>query len=138
MQIRKPYDPVERVAFVPKGETMTKQSMSAECDINNIMAKYEKTGIINHARTIEGRYGDFVGAPEFHEAMNQVLRAEAMFAELPSSLRKRFGNDPAEFLAFAQDPANQEEIYDLGLAERPEAPAEPVAPVEPDAPPETP
>ena len=128
LTIRKPYDASVRVDAKLEGESLTKQSMAAECDINNIMRKYEKTGILNHARTVEGRYGDFMAAPELQEAMNQVRLAEEMFMTLPSAVRKRFDNDAAGFLEFAQNPENQEEIYSMGLAERPERPPEPPVP----------
>jgi len=51
------------------------------------------------------------------------------FATLPSHVRRRFENDPQEFLAFMADPANQDEVIKMGLAtdNRP-PPPEPVIP----------
>lgn len=125
LKIRKPYAPRERLPFECQGPSMTRQSEMPSCDINRIMAKYQKTGVLEHARIHQGRYGDFIGAPEYQEAVNQVIAAQDAFASLPSSVRKKFDNDPAAFLAFAQDPANLDAMVDLGLASRPDPVVDP-------------
>lgn len=96
----------------------TKQSQRDEVDINNIMAKFQRTGAIDHRNRFQPQYGE-VPVVGFQEAMQIVTNAESMFLALPSSLRKKFANDPAEFLAFVQDPANLDEMVELGLAEQP-------------------
>lgn len=104
-----------RVSFETTGPSLTKQSMKAECDINNILKGYMRNGIIEHVRQVQGRYGDFASAPEYHEAMNIVAEANSMFATLPAEIRNRFANDPAGFLDYAQDPSNEAEMRELGL-----------------------
>lgn len=94
---------------------MTKQSFKDECDINKIMARFQKTGAIDHYAAYAPQY-DVVTSTNLHEAMNIVADAETMFEELPSSLRKKFHNDPSEFLDFVQDENNLEEMRELGLA----------------------
>jgi hypothetical protein len=68
--------------------------------------------------------------------MNAIRAGDDAFAELPSDIRERFNNDPAEFVDFCLDEANNEEAANLGLAfrkfEEPETPTaqpdgEPVA-----------
>lgn len=97
--------------------SMTKQSAKAECDINNILVKYQKTGVFDHVRQYEGQYFE-ASESDYHDAMNTVVRANEMFADLPSKARDYFGNDPAKFLAFFDE--NQAKsinmLYDLGLA----------------------
>lgn len=100
---------------IETGTVGAKQSFKDECDINRIMAKYQKTGALSWLSRNEGRYEDVSGF-EFQSAMNVVASANEMFADLPSSIRKRFGNDPAEFLAFMGDPENAPEMIRLGLA----------------------
>lgn len=113
---RSALSPRKRVGLSFEGEvTRTKQSMKAECDINNILAKYQKTGAVSHLAKHGGSYG-FAPALDFHSAVNLVQRAQGMFDDLPASLRRRFNNDPGEFLAFIQDPANTPEAIKLGLA----------------------
>ena len=120
-----------RVTTDPVGESMTKQSLAAACDINNIMAKYKKTGLITHIR--EGAtYQDLPGALEFHDAQNLIVEAVASFNGLSAAVRKRFGNDPSQLLAFISDENNLAEAISLGLVEEPEAaPAPPALPPEP-------
>jgi phage internal scaffolding protein len=118
IQIHKPYDRHDRVTFSTTGPSLTHQSMMAETEINSIMKKFEKTGVLEHRNTFEGKYGDFIDIPmDYHESMNAVIRANDMFATLPSKTRRRFGNDPGQFLEFVGDPKNASEMVALGLAE---------------------
>lgn len=98
----------------PPGFGRTKQSFASEVNINNIMARYIKTGTLEFARKNEPRYGDVTGA-DFQTAMNTIATANSMFEEMPAKVRARFENDPGKFLDFIQDPANQEEAGELGL-----------------------
>lgn len=97
--------------------SMTKQSFKEECDINNIMAKYRATGLIDVGTKLkEGHYADLADMPDYHTSMNVVIAAQAAFEALPSTLRERFGNDPGKFMDFVSDPANECELVSLGLA----------------------
>lgn len=123
MEVRNRFSPRVRVATVggdPSGGA--KQSMKAECDINNIMARYIKTGVVNHVNEFGAQYGE-VPSVSFHEAVNLVRQAQETFDALPAQLRKRFSNDPGEFLAFFEDEKNREEGVRLGLVK----PAEPAS-----------
>lgn len=93
----------------------TKQSMKDECDINNIMRKFIKTGAVAHVAKHGGEYG-FASAQSFHEAMEVLRKGTEMFEDLPSDLRKKFHNEPAEFLQFVQDEKNADAMRELGLA----------------------
>lgn len=101
-----------QISFPENGRT--KQSFKAECDINNIMARYLKTGVLEHVRQNVGQYLDVTGA-DFQEAQNLVAGATSMFHELPSHIRTKFDNNPAEFLKFMENPRNAEEARELGL-----------------------
>lgn len=106
--------------------SMTKQSFVEQCDINNILADYKISGQIRHIneKASTGIYADLPSSIDFQESMNLVIAGEAAFATLPSQIRARFGNDPAQFLDFMSDPSNQDEAIKLGLAKdnRPPAP----------------
>lgn len=116
----------DRVKFTTDPISLTHQSEAPACDINNIMKKYEKTGILEHRNTFEGKYGDFTDAPmDYHESMNSVLAAQQMFSSLPSKIRSRFGNDPGAFVDFVGNPENIEELQKMGLAKAPEPVSEP-------------
>lgn len=102
-----------RVQF--EGPTLTKQSFKDECDVNNIMKKFEKTGLLTHTTKYQGKYADFTKVTDYQSALNTVIEANDAFDSLPSKLRARFANDPAEFLAFVENPNNREEAKKLGL-----------------------
>jgi len=108
--------------FTPVGTaTKAQQQFKAECDINNIMAKYMKTGLA--AQKLGARYADLPSGVDYQEALNMLIEAETSFNSLPAQIRKIFDNDPGRFLAFATDPANENELVELGLA-NPRPPAE--------------
>lgn len=133
---RKPVDFDNLVQDLKTGElkpmpSMTRQEYREQCDINNILKQFKKTGIVSHisAQQAKGAYEDLPDPMEYQDALNAVLAAQESFASLPSKVRSRFDNDPERFLAFMQDPKNQEEMYELGLATRPvPPPAEPSGP----------
>jgi len=125
--IRSAYsEPVAVHVFFPE-QGRTKQSFKAECDVNNIVAKYQRTGILAFNEKHEARYFDTTGI-EFAHAMQVVAEGNQMFADLPSSMRKRFHNDPVAFMEFVHNPANFDEGVKLGIFDAPKGstPSEPV------------
>jgi len=120
-QIRSAFTPHERFLTVTSGPSRTKQSFREESEINNIVARYQKTGILDHVAKYGGSYGSMPAAGDFHEAMNLVTEAQSMFEELPSSVRSRFANDPASFLEFVGDDENRDEMVTMGLLDAPSA-----------------
>lgn len=117
----------QRLQIGDLGPTRTKQEFKDECDINNILRQYVTTGTFTHINRRQPQYG-YVDGHDFMDAMRIVTEGQNMFADLPSHIRKRFGNDPAEFLAFVQNPDNAAEMASMGLRE---APAPEPAPMEP-------
>lgn len=96
------------------GPGRTKQAFKDECDINQIMARYQKTGVIDFVTKHQARYGDVTGM-DFQESMQLVAQAQSMFNDLPSGIRNRFENDPAKFMDFVHDPKNASEMAEMGL-----------------------
>ena len=118
--------------------SMTKQEFVKECDINNVIKAYSQTGMVNHvnAKAAQGAYQDLPDVLDFQDSLHTIMAAEAAFMTLPAKVRDRFGQDPAEFLAFMGDPANEEEIRKIGLAQAPPPKAPDQAPDQaPPAPP---
>jgi len=135
MEFKTAYSPKLRVQLVCSTPGRTKQSFKDECDINNIMRKFIRTGTLDFAQRNEGRYGDCTGM-EYQKAVYQVAAAKSLFNELPAELRNRFENEPAKFLEFVQDRRNEDEARELGLLKPKEASAQPEA--TPPAPPPQP
>lgn len=118
-KFRTPYvkfDRVDGVVFPDNGKTH--QSFRDSCDVNNIVRKYSTTGVFPEA-TGNPHYGDFMDMPSYRDSLDLVIRAEDQFMSLPAKVRARFMNDPGQLLEFVSNPENLEEMYVLGLAERP-------------------
>lgn len=99
----------------PDDPSLTKQEFTDECDINLIIARFAQTGEFLHQNSLAPRFGDFTLVPDFQSALNLISDAEASFASLSSKIRDRFANDPANFLEFVSDPANADEMRELGI-----------------------
>mgnify|MGYP000524301856 CR=1 FL=1 len=110
-----------RVKFFTEGETRTRQEFAKECDINEIMKKYKKGELVQHVKEYGGRYGEFV-AIDFKQAMDTVAEAQSMFETIPSNIRSKFDNDPGQFLKFATDAKNADEMREMGLVPPPDVP----------------
>lgn len=103
--------------------SLTKQADKASCDINNIVARWLKSGVLpSNISEAVGQFLDVSDVPDFHACQNFVIRARDLFEALPIEVRERFMNDPGRFLEFAQNPENAEAMVEMGLAVRREAP----------------
>lgn len=110
--------PDPKTGELVKEPSMTKQSFKDECDINTIVKRIEAPGMMDllHQQTLAGRYEDLPDQFDYQSAIEVSRQAGEAFMSLPAAARARFQNNPAEFLAFMADPANQEEAIKLGLA----------------------
>ncbi len=100
------------------GESMTRQSEAAACDINNIVKKYKVTGVLPFNKG-DPIYADVAEMGDYRTAIEQVRLADMMFLKLPSGIRANFDNDPAAFLDFVSDEDNRPEMENMGLIQKP-------------------
>nr|WAE43548.1 MAG: internal scaffolding protein [Microviridae sp.] len=108
--------------------SLTDQSFVDEASIDQILAKYARTGILAE-RVDQPMFSDLVGVTsDYHTALNLVLEADEAFFALPAKIRSRFNNNPGELLSFLEDPKNLKEAFDLGLIETDPNPPSPPAP----------
>lgn len=119
------------VEFHPEGPSMTRSEFQDECDVNQIMARYEKNGIWPIQMGLqEPRYVDFTILPgDLQGTIAYMQEAELSFMQLPASIRREFDNDAVRFVEFASDGANIGKLREWGLA-RPEEVEEPPMRVE--------
>lgn len=106
--------------------SLTKQEFAEECDINVIMERVGKTGVMPSGRHMY-QFGEAISHYSYQESLNAVIDADAQFAALPAHIRDRFGNEPENLFRFLDDKKNFDEAVELGLVERPPpkpAPAE--------------
>jgi phage internal scaffolding protein len=100
--------------YVPEyNDGRTKQSFKESCDINRIMSRYAKSGTISHLERRGAEYGDFTDMPDLLEAANRLAKGNQIFEELPGEIKREFGQDPAAFFAFVNDPKNADELEKL-------------------------
>jgi len=122
---RTAYGPRQRLSIAFPENGRTKQEFKNECDINTIMARFDKTGILAFTNRFQPQYGDATGI-EFQNSMETIAAGRSMFQELPSAIRARFQNDPARFLDFVHDERNAEEMREMGLLRPSDAQATPL------------
>jgi len=95
---------------------MTRQEFAEECDINVLMATYERNGVLNHFNRLPPQYLDVTEVPDLQNALAIYNQAEQAFMTLPAKVRKEFDNDPVKFVEFAQDRENLPAMQEWGLA----------------------
>ena len=115
--IRSAYGEKQKVTLTTL-DARTEQCHRDECDINKIIAKYDRTGVLNHVNDFEARYEDLTGL-DYQTMLNTVANANSMFEGLPSEIRNQFDNEPQKFISFMDDENNNEQMYEMGLKQRP-------------------
>lgn len=113
--IEKRKDGSRRVKLECVGATKTRASQQKETEINNIISKYDRTGILTHVTRTIPRFDDVSNITDYKSALDQVLEAQKKFSELPADLRSEFGNDPGKLIEFLSDSKNLEKAAKLGL-----------------------
>lgn len=123
-----PWPTTNRPRFrTPVGEkSLTKQSEKDNCDINLIVKRHASTGHVSHINPEAPKFGDFTGATDLKNAIEQVALANARFAELPVEVRRAAENNPHQLLAMLETDDGQLELEEAGLVltEAPETPIE--------------
>lgn len=107
-------------ALICKDESRTKQSEANDADINVIVGRFLKSGVIPQV-TAPPSFQDFEDVFDFQSAMNTLAAAKVAFAAMDAPVRKRFGNDPSEFVDFVEKRApdgsreNLAELRKMGI-----------------------
>lgn len=91
------------------------QSSKKQCDINNIMAQYAKSGMLPQINSSEPRFIDNTLIPDLNTAFEVTNRAIELFKELPPTIRKLMDNNPANLESFIQDPNNYGTLLKNGI-----------------------
>lgn len=99
---------------------ITDQSSKKMCDINCIIASYQKTGMLPHFKEKHPQFLDETKFPTFMEAHDTVQQASDLFNQLPSIVRKAMNNNPANLEEFINDPKNHSFLSDHGIIEKQE------------------
>lgn len=101
--------------------SLTQQEFKESCDINNILAKFS---VQAQALGVEpsqlmpqdqGTYGDFSNLDDFQTAQNKIAFLNDQFSNLPSDVRRKFGDDLNTFIGAISDPNRVDELGELGV-----------------------
>ncbi|QXP44271.1 MAG: internal scaffolding protein [Arizlama microvirus] len=121
----------------PGAVSITKQSFASELNINNIIDRFLKTGVIDPLLVNQRSavFADVSDIGDYQTCLNKINAVKAEFELLPADVRNKFDNDPAKLLDFVVDPANKAVSIEMGLlpkddtvAAATEAPPAPVIP----------
>jgi phage internal scaffolding protein len=132
---KSPYDYGVDLACVidcSKDPKIVQQQFANEVDINTIVDKFTRTGLIDDT-LLSNRtavFSDVSDLGDYHSALIRVEAVEEAFMTLPADVRARFVNDPGELLDFIADSKNYDEAVKIGLiAPKAQASVAAVAPV---------
>ena len=80
------------------GGKPAKQSFKDQCDINRIVDKAKRTGIVSHVAKNADFYADMTDF-DYEDAMNKIADTNTVFYELDAEIRREFENNPGNFRA---------------------------------------
>lgn len=116
MRVYGEYDRAPWSGTVCPEKTMTRQSEADACDVNRIMARYVKTGVLPQGSGA-GFYADVTEAGDFMVMQEKVAQVCKAFSLLDAPVRQRFENDPALWLDYLGSPEGQAEVSKAVAAE---------------------
>lgn len=90
----------------------TVQAFKDETDIRRLLSRAQREGTLSHLQKYEGVYGDFADF-DFLDTQLKLIQANEIFSELPSEIRNEFGQSPAAFFDYVNDPANASRLPEL-------------------------
>ena len=101
------------------GLSRTKQKVGVEHDINKIVAKFKRTWQLPVLTDHTGQFVDTISVGDYQSCLERIRIAEETFAAYPSEFRRRFNNDPQQFLEYCDslksNPALADEAEKLGI-----------------------
>lgn len=131
--VRNKFSPVQKKPAVVADDGRTQQHFKDQCDINILLAKYRKTGIMEHVTRAKERYGDFTQyGSDLAADLDRVAKAKQTFEMLPAELRNQFKNSIPGFFNFVQDPKNFDQCVKWGIYDKPQEVVAPPSQSKPD------
>lgn len=115
----------KKVVTVNDQPSMTDQSFEQETNANFIVRKFNKTRDVSLLKQRAGQYADVSEIGDLGDALMKIQYAKDSFATLPATLRKKFDNDPQEFINYLNNSENDQEAIELGLKIKKDVPVVP-------------
>lgn len=108
------YNRPPRVASGAGGASMTQQQFAQECDINYIVKRAQRTGVIPVVSTQEMIFGT-LDEDTFKQRMDKMAEIKSYFDGLPAEIRLHYQNSVNEFIAAMNTEEGIEEGRKLGI-----------------------
>lgn len=106
----------EHKGVIFPSDSLVQRHFQQECDVNFIVDRYVKTGVLSHVSEIPPVFADVSDVPDdLMQSYDKIYAAEQAFMQLPSKLRKELDNDPARLGAWLQDENNRNAAIEYGL-----------------------
>jgi len=124
-QVRGRFSEVESKGLDTGTETKVQQHLQQSTDINQIVGRYKKTGLLqstmakNMTQPTQPVFGVYP-FNDFQDAYNHVQQVKQDFMRLPARVRARFDNNPANVVRFVDNADNAVEAIKMGLFKMPE------------------
>lgn len=90
--------------------SMAVQEQKESTDINNILRRFQETGLIEHVNEHQD-YGDFTNV-DFQTQQNTVAKIQSTFNELPGNVRQQFNHNPQKWIDHISNPDNVLDMKD--------------------------
>ncbi len=133
-QVRSAYDgSVVSVKAEQGGPSEVREAFKDEADINNIVARYQKTGQMP-LNADEARFGDVSDFRDYKAALDFVREARDNLRDMPEEARGQYQADPDGFIEALEEATTRDDLVALGIVVDPEEkpPAKPaLKPAEP-------
>lgn len=92
------FDYRKRVTLKCEDPTRTQQNHVQDTLIENILKKYQTTGLVVNLNKQEPQYGEFPKVVDYKESLDAIRNVESEFAALDSHTRKKYDNDVMKFV----------------------------------------
>lgn len=106
-----------RTGSGPGGPSKTQQNFRDDADINVIVGRIIKTGIVPDI-PVPPQYGDLTTETDYHTMLNKLAETKGLFYRLDAEDRARFDNDPGAWLGYVNQAiaaGDLEPLRDMGL-----------------------
>lgn len=108
----------QETGIVFQKPSKTQQHQKEDADINVIVKRFGLTGKLPEVLKVP-QYGDYSNVTDYQSALNTVKVANENFMQLPAHIRKRFNDNPQEYLDFFSNiKSNMDEAIKLGLVKK--------------------
>lgn len=125
MKFRKNYEKSKNKPTVNLEPSMTQPEHEADLEINSVMARYVATGYLP-LKDVADQFMDLSVPMDFDAAQDKILRARALFLDLPIEVKDEF-RTADEFLKAFQTPRGRDKLESVGILKKKPVDPQPVA-----------